>query len=414
PVLFTVLPASAQKGLSSPYTANGIGYLNRSHNIANIAMGGINIGVRSPNTVNFLNPSALTAIDTLSFVFEGGFYIYNMKLKTTDFSEDVSTASMSHLLFGFPITNWWKSSFGLLPYSSVGYRVIDVSYDEQIGKIQHLYSGDGGISKFFWGNGFQLSKYLSAGFNIGYLFGTVNKYQTVSFPDSAYILNTKTSSAITVNDFNYNFGLQAHFPIKNDLHMSAGVTYTHTAKLKASQNYLARSFYGSLNDIEFFKDTIDIRENEPGKVTLPKNLGLGVTIEKKDRWMVGLDFKQENWSEFSMFQYKDAYTDSYRLSAGGFYIPDKRNGLHYWERIVFRVGGYYAKTNLEIREKNLDEFGITFGLGLPLTKSESMINFAIETGKRGTTANNLIQENFFMFTLGVAVNEIWFYKRRYQ
>lgn len=150
-----VFQAAAQTGISSPYSSKGFGYLSNVNNLQNKSMGGIGIGTRKHYTINLINPASLTAIDTTSFVFEGGVVGHYTTLKTEYTNEAVSSASLDHLLFGFPITKWWKSSLGLLPYSTVGYNVVDIDYSEDIGNILYEFEGSGGLSKFYWSNAFQ-------------------------------------------------------------------------------------------------------------------------------------------------------------------------------------------------------------------------------------------------------------------
>jgi hypothetical protein len=59
----------------------------------------------------------------------------------------------------------------------------------------------------------------------------------------------------------------------------------------------------------------------------------------------------------------------------------------------------------------IKDFGISFGLGLPL-KQLSTVNMGFEFGKRGTTDNNLIEEDYFKFRLSLSLSEKWFVKRR--
>jgi hypothetical protein len=70
-------------------------------------------------------------------------------------------------------------------------------------------------------------------------------------------------------------------------------------------------------------------------------------------------------------------------------------------------------TPLDLQGKHIQEVGISFGLGLPIKKSKSMINLSASFGKTGTTLNGLIQENFVRFTIGVNVFENWFFKSKY-
>ena len=52
---------------------------------------------------------------------------------------------------------------------------------------------------------------------------------------------------------------------------------------------------------------------------------------------------------------------------------------------------------------------MTFGIGLPVGLSK--INLGFEFGKKGTTNQNLIQENYFNFNVGFSLNDLWFRKR---
>ncbi len=57
--------------------------------------------------------------------------------------------------------------------------------------------------------------------------------------------------------------------------------------------------------------------------------------------------------------------------------------------------------------------GISFGVGLPVGRMFSNTNLGFEIGKRGTTNNNLIKENFVNFQLSLSLNDRWFEKRKY-
>jgi len=109
----------------------------------------------------------LTAIDTTSFVFEGGLVGHYTTMKTSYTSEPASSAALDHLLFGFPVAKWWKSSIGLLPFSTVGYNVLDLSYKEDIGNVLYEFEGSGGLSEFYLANAFEIFKSISIFFISG-------------------------------------------------------------------------------------------------------------------------------------------------------------------------------------------------------------------------------------------------------
>jgi hypothetical protein len=93
--------------------------------------------------------------------------------------------------------------------------------------------------------------------------------------------------------------------------------------------------------------------------------------------------------------------------------PDFNSVTKYWKRVNYRIGGRYDKTYLNINENQLTEKSVTFGLGLPVRRSNTLYNLALELGESGTTDDNLIKEQFARFTFGVTFKGIWFVKRKY-
>jgi hypothetical protein len=69
-----------------------------------------------------------------------------------------------------------------------------------------------------------------------------------------------------------------------------------------------------------------------------------------------------------------------------------------------------------INNTEINNFGITFGVGLPLASGNNVgfsnINLGFEVGNRGTTDANLIKENYFKVNIGLSLNDRWFVKRK--
>lgn len=412
-----IFQAAAQTGISSPYSAVGVGYLNNVNDLQNKTMGGVGIGARLPSSINLFNPASLTAIDTNSFIFEGGMVAHYTTLKTNSTSEPVSSAALDHLLFGFPVTKWWKSSIGLLPFSTVGYNVDDLSENEDIGQILHKFEGSGGLSKFYWANAFQPIKSISIGVNTSYIFGTTDRVQRVTFPDTSFRLSTKVENSISVGNLYVELGIQYYKELKNDLLIVVGGIYNPKINLSATGKYLARTYVGEVNDVEIYRDTINFIDKE-GIVVMPAGYGIGFSLSKRDHWFVGADYKYDKWEDFRSFERNDSLINSHTFAAGGQYTPDLSSNS-YINRIDYRLGMRFFQSYLDLRNTRINSFGMTFGVGLPLRSvairgSRSKINIGVEAGKRGTLEKGLVQENYFNFYLGVTVNELWFFKRRYQ
>ncbi len=405
----------SQIRISSPYTRFGIGELRtNSYNTVLMSMGGIRNAANGYNMINIYNPATYISFDSLSFVFEGGIMGSKGTIKTNSISEPTTYASLNHLLFGFQINKWWKSSFGLVPFSDVGYNTVLEQDIDDIGRTLFQYEGSGGISQAYWGHAFKISDSWAAGFNFFYNFGTIDKARTIYFPDSLpYYQNTRLDNKIKVGGISFDFGILNKRKIANDLELSTGLSFSLPQKIRAKREYLANTFQGGLEVQEYFTDTIKYEAEENGYINMPARIGLGVMLEDYDHWKIGIDFNWQNWNSFEAFGYSDSLRNSWDIAIGGEYIPEISSISSYVKKVRYRFGARYSKTPIHIFDKNISEFGISFGLGLPIMRSRSVFNMGFEFGGKGTTANNLVKENYFRFTIGVSIVERWFLRRKY-
>jgi long-subunit fatty acid transport protein len=410
--LFLYCSLSAQTIITSPYSRFGIGDLTANANAWNFSMGGTSIGLRSPYHISFINPASYTAFDSTSFVFEGGIIFNYVQLKTNLQSASRTYASVGYLTFGFPVTKWWKTTLGLLPYSNVGYNVSSDAIVPEVGRVTRIYSGSGGINRFLWGNGFKLTKNFSIGINASYLFGSMVRESASTFPDSSFYLNFREDNNITVSGLYFDYGIQYTAKLKKDVRLTAGAIFGTNSNVNAKTDHLSTTYFESGGN-EYTKDTI---KNEPGlrgTITVPLMFGLGLSFEKPDKWLIGADYRWQNWQKYQAFGMSDSLVNSYYISAGVELVPDYNNYTNYLKRIRYRLGLKYNSTYLQLRQKHLNEYAVTLGFGLPIRGMKTAINLGAELGTRGTTQSNLIQETYFNFVVGFSIYERWFVKRKY-
>jgi len=413
--LFIGLFGSAQK-INSPYSRYGLGNLHgKNVNTALKAMGGISIGVWDPNIINPGNPASYGKFDSTSFLFEIGL-VGNYTNHQTSFQTESSTfATLSYILIGFPVTRWWRTSLGVLPFSKIGYKVKIFIPVEGFSNIVNDVSGDGGLNRFYWGNAFNVGKNLRLGIDATYLFGEATRSSHVYFPDSLLILGTKAQSKTRGADFIFDYGIQYDFHFNKDRFLTLGLIYANTFYLRAKREYIAYSLIGGVDeDIESLRDTIAYEPEEKGLVILPDRVGFGFMYAEKDRWLIGADFEWQNWEKFESFGQSDSLDNAWRISVGGQYIPKHTSISSLFKRMSYRLGVRYDKSYLSLLGHQIDEYGISFGFGFPMKRSKTEIDLSFEIGQRGTMKNSLIQENFFNVTFGVSINESWFHKRKFR
>jgi len=415
-LLFFVLGLNAQTSINSPYSRFGLGELHgKNINTTLQGMGGISIGYADPSVINPGNPASYARIDSSSFIFEAGIFADYKTLKTTTLSESGYYSSVSYVFIGFPITKWWRTSLGIMPFSKIGYDVdilIDVA---DFSNVENSIEGDGGLNQVFWGNAFKIGKNFRLGIDATYLFGESRRRSVINFVDSLFILGTKTESKVRGSDFIFDYGLQYDIHFSNKRQLTLGLVYANTFRLDATRSYLATTIVNGVDgSVDLVKDTIAYNPDESGKITLPERFGFGFTYRNAESWLVGADFEWQNWKDFEVFGIPDTLNNAWRVAVGGEFTPNHTSLSSLFTRMTYRLGFRYTNSYLEISNHQINEFGISFGFNFPLRKTRTTLDLGIEIGKRGTTKDMLIQENFINFTFGVAVNEHWFHKRKYQ
>ncbi len=415
-ILITGLFVSAQTGINSPYSRFGLGQLySENQNVISMSMGGIAIGLHDPTAINPANPASYGSLDSSMFLFEAALSGNYTGLKTTTQTESSNDITLRYMYLGFPISNWWKIGAGVMPFSKIGYDVEVTADVEKFSNVVHAFTGDGGINQVFLGNGFNITENLRAGVDITYLFGKSTRTSMIYFPDSLYIFGTKVESNVRMSDFVFNYGIQYDIPLNSSIKLTLGANYANKFNARSNRNYLSYTLLGGYDDIiEYVKDTIEYNPDEKGNIVIPQRFGVGFTLVSDKEWLVGGDFAWQNWKEYSAFGQSDSLNNSWRVAMGGSFKPSHTNISKLYRRLTYRLGARYNHSYLNYNGTNINEFGISFGVTFPMKKSNTEIDLGFEIGRRGTTRNELIQENFFNFSLGVSIQEHWFQKRKYQ
>jgi len=408
----------AQSTINSPYSRYGLGELRGENVSAQMkGMGGISIGMNDPTMVNPSNPASYAVFDSLAFLIDAGIRANFVNLKTDQLSENSQSATLSYIMMGFPINKWWKTSLGILPYSKIGYNidiVVDMS-EYEFANILNELEGEGGINRLYWGNAFNIGKNLRLGIDSYYIFGNSSRNSTVHFMDSLNIYGTKIETSTRGNDFIFDYGMQydIHLGQSEDI-LTVGLTYANKFNINATRKYLSKTITGGYYGmVEETKDTVEYRPDEKGTILIPPKFGLGAVYKKPGKWLLGVDFEWQKWSDFEAFGVPDTLFNTMRFAVGGEYTPNHTTISSIVKRMTYRAGVRYEQTYLSLNGHQVDEFGISFGLTFPIKKSKTTIDLGLEVGKRGTTKDKLIQENFFNINFGVSIQEHWFYKRKY-
>ncbi len=407
-----LLFAQFNNNTSSPYSRYGLGELHSYSFGRSTAMGGASIASRNSQQINIANPASFNAIDSLGFMFE-----FAVDGKASNFKNDVGTASYTDVNFqyfamNFQINNRIGASLGLVPFTDVGYNVVVDQEIENTGSVSTTYYGAGTISNAYFGLAFVPFKNFSIGANLNYYFGMLNRNSEVVFLSAAGFYNMQQYKSLRVSDFSFDFGLQKTIPLENRNKVILGMVFENNPKYNARYSDITQKNLGSGSVVD--QDTLFYAQEQKGIVEFPFTYGFGISYVKENKLEINADFYHQSWSDAKFLGSKSNFlTDLNKFALGAEWIPDKFSIKSFTSRIAYRAGIKYEQSYLTFNEQQINDFGITFGVGLPVYRSKSTINVAAEFGKKGTTDNNLVLENYFRLNLMVNLYDMWFIKRRF-
>ena len=397
----------AQNNTNSPYTRYGYGQLADQGSGNSKAMGGVAYGLRDKYQVNFANPAAYTAVDSLTFIFDGGISLQNTNFSNGTLKQNAKNSSFDYITMQFRASRWAAISIGMLPYSNIGYNISQAYENTENSAASYVttYNGEGGLHQLYFGAGFKIFKNLSVGANISYLWGGITRTTTESFPQSTSNYPFIIQSSVDIQSYKLDFGIQYTQPFGKKHSVTLGAVYSPGHNLNNTAYELRQS--GNTGDAGTTVTQTDIHAD----YGIPTTVGAGLAYVYDDRLTVGVDGLLQNWDKVS-YEGRKEFCKRAKIALGAEFIPNPR-GRNYLAFVKYRVGAYYSKPYYKIfGERAANEYGVTAGFGLPIPRTRSMVSVSAQhVHTKGTTAA-FLDENTLRLCIGITFNERWFFKRR--
>lgn len=403
---------NAQQGSASPYSFFGIGELRFRGVAENQMMGGISVYADSIG-LNLRNPATYAGLKYTAYSIGTSYTSFDFTSNTS--SEATETYAFDHLALGFPLSKKMGVGFGIVPFTSVGYRLSFLN-EAQEPNVFDRFSGEGGVNRVFLSLGYAITKNLHFGITGNYDFGRIEN--RVVRATEGVQLGTREINSSQLRGFDINLSLNYNTKINDKLTGYATFIFSPEADL-SSENEREFSTVTFLRDREVPNETQQVDLEALGlartDLTLPTAATLGLAIGERNKWFFGAEYELKKTSNFEnpfLDINRIDYEDATRFSAGGFFVPQFNSFSSYWKRVTYRAGIRYEETGIRVNNLPVNDFGITFGLGLPLGLSK--VNVGFEVGRRGTTSANRVEENYFRVNLSLSLIDRWFEKNKYQ
>ncbi len=433
---------------NSPYSRYGLGDLKSTMFAANASMsGGLAATYRSYWDINLTNPASLGKLRYTAFQLGIDYQHSELSEKNTGLTAQADNGNLSYISLAFPITkSWeimrdtlrrgvpiqWGMAFNLMPYSFVSYDVAVTRTVGAIPNVHYNYTGEGNKYRVNWSNGLSY-KGISAGANLGLLFGKVTNTTLVDFRDSSYALSYDERLVVDENalGFVWDLGLQyeyvfqnkkgitspdPNFSIDNKLTIGFYMGGTSTITTTSGEQYTRESAFHPVDSIQNTSDVM-------GTISMPVKIGGGVSFGKELGLTFGASYETELWSMFRRNGLEDPnLMNSHRIALGMQFIPDFADYSSYLNRMRYRIGVHYGLDARAIvasdgNRYQLMDYGLSLGAGFPMRppKSKSIlgfVNLGFDVGYLGHP--ELIGDVYFRVNLGFSLNASgWFNRSKF-
>jgi hypothetical protein len=415
-VVFTLVLASFGQVSKSPFSTFGICDLYGNALVQNQGMGGLGISNPSSWYINNQNP-ALLVFNYVTAV-QAGLILEQRTVNDGTSSLKNTNGNLNYLTMAFPVKpGKWTTSIGLMPYSSVNYKLNSLQpvIGSSTSTVLSQESGSGGINQLYWSNGVRLHKNISVGVKASYLFSSI-------ITENINVLNRTDNRPIvfypSIYERNYvkDFALSGGFSYRKDslfkknYCLNVGVVYDLQSTLN-TRNTL-RIERKSITGV--IVDSTTLINNVPSTIVLPQSYGAGISFGRVNHWVAGADVTILDYAQFKGFNdFTPPTIAGIRSTFGIEIIPDPTNIGNYLKRMTYRTGVSYDRYPYLANGNQVKDFGINFGVSLPVSNL-STIDLGLKIGKRGNLTENLIDENYFKFYFGMTFNDRnWFIKRKF-
>ena len=147
----------------TPYSMFGLGNISAGGSAYNNTMGGVGIASRNNRFINSMNPAAVTARDSLSFMSDVSLSQMNTIFRQGTMTSAANVFNMNNFIISTPIAGKLAMMAGVKPFSTTGYGYGYYDYDAELGSIANNYSGQGSLYELFVAAGYP----IVGGLNLG-------------------------------------------------------------------------------------------------------------------------------------------------------------------------------------------------------------------------------------------------------
>ncbi len=392
------------QNLNTPYSVYGVGDIDtRAYNRTS-GMASTGLALNSSFYIIDNNPASLTGLPKSFFVIDA--FTVGRSVKYSGDPIDLNNSSnkdfwIKRLGLTFKMTNHWASGIGFKQFININYKYTGTKAVEGTTAVYNAaYEGDGGLNEYYWTNAVSLGKHLSLGLKTAILAGPINQTETIT--DDALSTDITTTQKEYYGHVRLQAGALYHTPLTKKWDFSIGGKYIPQTKLVGERTVTVTE-----NTTQLVNEESIVK----ARMYIPTTYAAGLALRSNKKTTYAVDYTYDDWSSLKIKESGWQLVSSDRLSAGVEFVRNQFIQNQIMEKRYFQLGAFMHHTYLQIRNQPINEYGITAGMGGVLS-NVLLYSFSAEVGRRGTTQESLIRENYVQVTLGVSFRDFLMSKGR--
>ncbi|AWV97276.1 hypothetical protein [Arcticibacterium luteifluviistationis] len=401
---------------NTPYSVFGYGELADPSAASQDMMGGTGASFANAFYVNLINPALLVknryAANLKYVAFDVGLRGNSRTITSANSTQFDLGMNLTHLSLTTPITQNWAMAVALRPYSMVDHKsssqeTIVGSQDEI---VNYENSNTGGISRVSYVNSFRVLNDFYIGIEGAYNFGTITK-DSSSYLFGLASTQLRNTSRYTLKGTSLKLGVAYQHKLSQKWRLNVGGSTEISSTLKGDllKTFATYSDQGQGPTLATLPDTVGMTSIS---ASTPAQFRAGVSLESPFKWVFAADYHTTRWSNHKALDKtaEAVLTNTEEYKFGIEWLPNS-SSTKYLNQVFYRVGFATGNSPYFINNTQVKDSRFSFGMSLPMGfRNPSYVNLGMAVGTRGTTANNLIQEQYIRFSASMSLLSPWFIK----
>ena len=403
-LLITGLFASAAFS-DSVFSRSGWGFYRLNQVGREAGMGVMGIGSADTSNVGALNPALWAGINMS--MFSSGAVLTRFSSKDENISDLSDEYLLQYVALGISFKPGLTFGLRFVPETRLDYRIVNTKTlpSDNTYKYEEIYLGKGGISLATALFAYRITPKYWVGAGADVVFGNILTLWRVNFIEGGGAVGSYTIYDPLDNEFKLTdktIGVRPRIGFYGQLSDNSSIGIFAATSLDMTVT----------EELDYWDS--DSTTSTEKNMNFPATAGVGYYFPIVGKIHGEFDYLWTGWTKNNQEVFNpDGFTESHFFGLGFEIDPEKELYLPFAKKITYRAGINYRNLYYQVPAgKDVNEYSLNFGAGLPIKSGKGNIDLNFTIGKRGDLGDNGAEEMFFGLGFYITAGEKWFVRKK--